>query len=182
MRRVVIAAIGLIAHCGVALAGWDYREDEDPLDDTAIAVMTASDGGNPFGMAWKCWKGGETQMRLITPLPFGDGSQWQDSVLAEVRVDKAEKSVMHLSAAELSGRLSLVAATSAELFVESDIADLLRQLSNAKQRLVIGLNTQIIQFKAGKAAPVVKRFAKRCGLDLTPPPEDGAETPDLPKI
>jgi hypothetical protein len=173
----------LIAHCAVALAGWDYREDEDPLDDTAIAVMTATEGGNPFGMAWKCWKGGETQMRLITPLPFGDGSQWQDTVMAEVRVDKTEKFMMNLHAAELSGQLSFVAATSSELFAESDVADLLRQLTSAKQRLVIGLNTQIIQFKAGKAAPVVKRFAKRCGLDLAPPPsEDETEAPEIPKI
>lgn len=181
MGRGSVAGLFVMLWAGAAHAAWEYSEAEDPLDDTPIATMIATDPPSAFAVVWKCWKGKETQMRVLTPLPYGDGSKWQETVTAELRIDKGEKFAVPFQTTELSGNVSLMSLTEANFFPESDIADVLRRLSAAKQRFVIGLQTQILQFKAGKAGSAVKRFAKRCGLDLSPLDDDG-ETPELPKI
>lgn len=181
MGRGSVAGLFVMLWAGAAHAAWEYGEAEDPLDDTPVATMIATAPPSAFAVVWKCWKGKQAQMRVLTPLPYGDGSQWKDTVTAEVRIDKEEKFSVPLQSEELSGKLSLMSLTDMHLFPDSDIAEVLRALASAKQRFVIGLQSQVLQFKASKAAPAVKRFATRCGLDIAPRADD-AETPELPKI
>lgn len=170
MRGILVVALLVVQAC--TAQAWDYAEDEDALDDRAIATLGEADRTGGFGLAIKCWKGGETQLRLLTMLPYGDGSRWSVAATADFRVDKRQAHKLLFATMEMNGRVSLVTYAPPADFANSDVAIVLRELAEAKQRVVIGFGTQIVHFTASKAAAAVVKLAARCGLDLAKPADD----------
>lgn len=184
MRELIssIAAICSVALSGgPAAAGWDYQPGEDALDDRPVATIAADDETGRYGFGLKCWKGGETQLRLMTAVPWGDGSAWPPLIKTDFRADKEPVTMLLLASADMAGRLSLAAAAEAAEFIESDVGYVVRALARSKQRLVFALKGQIVTFRTGKAASAAtEKLVARCGLSLADPDAPADSAPKAP--
>lgn len=165
-RATILLSSAIIFVASAAMAGeWTYGEDEDAMTD----IKTAYFGGvsNDLiatGLGFKCWKSGETQMRILTPVPYSD--DLVKGTKAQFRIDKNEPIDVFLMLGNFNGRISFMTAAEHDDVSESNVGEILRQMRQAKRRIAVAVADKIVTFEAGNAAKMTEKFVKRCDVQL----------------
>jgi hypothetical protein len=155
--RAFCAAALLLASASAAPAEWLTRGGEDPLTDQKWVATVAPFG--QFAVTFKCWQGGSTQIAILIG-PYDASIPYKDLVEVTMRVDKAAPIKMMMLSGEMAG--AMVLQTSSEL--SDDVIQLLKQIGEAKERVVLGLGSVVLTTNAKGAATSVARMIAGCGI------------------
>jgi hypothetical protein len=160
MGRLLAGAVLLVLMSASAQA-WEFVPGDDPLTDQKIAVVLEQERGAtaPATLGAKCWHGGNTLLLLNVP---GAARPEQTAVAVALRIDRNEKINMVMMKRDIGIGTNFVA--SAEMY--DNVHEVLRQIREAKSRVVVAVRNRMHTFPSSNSAKAVTAFADRCELKL----------------
>jgi hypothetical protein len=166
MRFALVGATMLI--CAGNAQAWEYTAVEDAMTDekTAVLAVTKDSGMSSLGVGFKCWRNGETQIRIITMSPYIEPKLPIDRfVTIKVRIDKNEPIDLIMMKDNAKGRMTYVFAQSAK-DPDDDFMTLLSQLGPGKDRIAVAVESSIQVVPTGSSKQVGK-FLEYCNIKLS---------------